>query len=105
MVHLYQQIFILLYCRKIWQGIKFGGLAVYITTAKLKFPTRIYMYTHGDPKLNCQKFKSASILVIVIWGSTAKFNSHQYFRLYGKLWSVENSANCYVYVAIAIVLQ
>ena len=26
----------ILYSRKIWQGIKFGGLAVYITTAKLK---------------------------------------------------------------------
>ena len=24
------------YSRKIWRGIKFGGLAVYITTAKLK---------------------------------------------------------------------
>ena len=29
------------------------------------------------------KFKSANILVIAILGSTAKFNSHQYFRLYG----------------------
>ena len=26
----------MLYSRKIWQGIKFGRLAVYITTAKLK---------------------------------------------------------------------
>ena len=29
------------------------------------------------------KFKSANILAIVILGSTAKFNSRQYFRLYG----------------------
>ena len=29
------------------------------------------------------KFKSANILVIAIWGSTAKFNSRQYFQLYG----------------------
>ena len=29
------------------------------------------------------KFKSANILAIAIFGSTAKFNSHQYFRLYG----------------------
>ena len=43
---------ILLYSRKIWQGIKFGGLAVYITTAKLKFPTPIY--TYGNPVPNCQ---------------------------------------------------
>ena len=37
----------LLYSRNIWRGIKFGGLAVYIITAKLnspKFPTRIYTY-------------------------------------------------------------
>ena len=26
----------ILYSQKIWRGIKFGGLAVYITTAKLK---------------------------------------------------------------------
>ena len=31
------------------------------------------------------KFKSANILVIAIWDSTAKFNSHQYFQLYGTL--------------------
>ena len=33
--------------------LKFGGLAVYIITAKLKkrpkFPTRIYTYMYGDP--------------------------------------------------------
>ena len=29
------------------------------------------------------KFKSANILVIAILGSTTKFNSRQYFRLYG----------------------
>ena len=28
------------------------------------------------------KFKSANILIIAIWGSTAKFNSRQYFQLY-----------------------
>ena len=49
------------YSRKIWRGIEFGGLVVYVTIAKLK---------------------SANILVIVILGSTAKFNSRQYFRLY-----------------------
>ena len=32
------------YSRKIWRGIKFGGLAVYITTAKLK-PAKI-SYSH-----------------------------------------------------------
>ena len=71
------------YSWKIWRGIKFDNLVVYITTAKLKsakISTHIYMY--GDPVLNRQ-FKSANILAIAIWGSTAKFNYCQYFRLYG----------------------
>ena len=29
------------------------------------------------------KFKSANIFAMAIWGPTAKFNSRQYFRLYG----------------------
>ena len=43
------------YSQKIWWGIKFGGLAVYIITAKLKsakISTRIY--TYGDPVPNRQ---------------------------------------------------
>ena len=31
------------------------------------------------------KFKSANSFVITIWGLTAKFNSRQYFWLYGIL--------------------
>ena len=31
------------------------------------------------------KFKSTNILAIAILGSTAKFNSRQYFRLYGNI--------------------
>ena len=34
---------------------------------------------YGDPVLNPAK---SNILAIVILGSTAKFNSHQYFQLY-----------------------
>ena len=30
-------------------------------------------------------YQSANILVIAIWGSTTKFNSRQYFRLYGTI--------------------
>ena len=52
---------------------KFGDLAVYITTTKLK--SAKISYSH--------KFKSANILEIVILGSTARFNSCQYFQLYG----------------------
>ena len=29
------------------------------------------------------KFKSANIFAVAIWGPTTKFNSRQYFRLYG----------------------
>ena len=63
---------------------KFGSLAVYITTAKLKC-TKI-SYSHNIRMAipyRTAKFKSATILAIVILGSTAKFNSRQYFRLYG----------------------
>ena len=44
------------YSRKIWQGIKFGSLAVYITTAKLKSAKMSYLhiYAYGDPVLNRQ---------------------------------------------------
>ena len=33
------------YSRKIWQGIKVGGLAVYATTAKLKSAKISYLHT------------------------------------------------------------
>ena len=51
------------YSRKIWQSI----------LQPPKCPTHIYMY-------------GANILAIAIWGSTAKFNSRQYFQLYGTFW-------------------
>ena len=76
---------ILSYSQEVWQGIKFGGLAVYITTAKLKFTKISYSYIHMAIPYRTAKFKSANIFihVIVIWGSSAKFNFRQYFRLYG----------------------
>jgi hypothetical protein len=48
---------IISYSRKIWRGIKFGGLVVCITTAKLKSTNIFYMhiiYTYGDPVPNRQ---------------------------------------------------
>ena len=46
------------YSQKILWGIKFGGVAVYITTAKLKSAkisySHIYNYTYGDPVPNRQ---------------------------------------------------
>ena len=72
------------YSRKIWWGIKVGGLAVYITTAKLKFAKFSYLHIYIIMAIpyRTAKFKSANILAIVILGSTAKFNSCQYFQLY-----------------------
>ena len=29
------------------------------------------------------KFKSANMFAVAIWDPTAKYNSHQYFHLYG----------------------
>ena len=40
-------------------------------------------YIHMAIPYQTAKFKSANILAIAILGSTAKFNSRQYFRLYG----------------------
>ena len=70
------------YSRKIWWGIKFGGLAVYITITKSKnflLHSHIILYvwrSRTEPP-------SANILAMAILGSTTKFNSCQYFRLYG----------------------
>ena len=55
-----------------------------ITTAKLK-SAKIFLlaYIRMVIPYRTAKFKSANILAIAILGSTAKFNSRQYFRLYG----------------------
>ena len=52
---------------------KFGGLAVYVTIAKLK-STKI-SYWHIYIWRSRQIYKSANILAIAILGSTTKFNS------------------------------
>ena len=72
---------IILYSRKIWRRIKFGSLAVYITTAKLKSAKISYSHIYvwrsrtEPPNLNPPIFSISC--------STAKFNARQYFRLYG----------------------
>ena len=63
------------YSQIIWRGIKVGGLTIYHCNHQSKIYTRIY--THGNPLPNHQ------IFAMVIGGPTTKFNSHQYFRLYG----------------------
>ena len=73
------------YSRKIWWGIKFGDLAVYVITVKLKFAK--ISYSHICVWRSCTEPPNLNplynILAIAILGSTAKFNSRQYFRLYG----------------------
>ena len=72
------------YSRKIWRGIKFGGLAVYTTTAKLKSAKISYSHIYiWRSRTEPPNLKSANILHIAISGSNAKFNGRQHFRLYG----------------------
>ena len=54
---------------------------MYTTSAKLK--SAKVSYSHMVIPYRTAKFKSANILALAILGSTAKFNSRQYFRLYG----------------------
>ena len=83
---------------------KFNSLLTEMITPQTYIHTSIYIYIHikplpvprvfgarsGSPRIirmaipyRTAKFKSANILAIAILGSTAKFNSRQYFRLYG----------------------
>ena len=66
------------YSRKIWQ---FGGL-YYNRQIKIR-QNFLLAYIRMAIPYRTAKFKSANILLIAIWGSTAKFNARQYFRLYG----------------------
>ena len=67
---------IILYSWKIWQEIKFGSLAVYITNAKLRSAKISYSHIHVHMAIpyRTAKFKSANIFAIAILDSTAKFN-------------------------------
>ena len=64
---------------KIWRGIKFGSLAVYLTAAKLKSTNISYLHNYVCMVIpyRTTKFKSANIFAMAIWGPTAKFNSRQ----------------------------
>ena len=63
---------------------KFGGLAVYITcNRQIKICQNFLLaYIRMAIRYRTTKFKSSNILAIAILGSTAKFNSRQYFQLY-----------------------
>ena len=71
------------YSRKIWRGIKFGGLYYNRQIKICQNFLLAYIHVRMAIPYRTAKFKSASILPIAILGSTVKFNSHQYFRLYG----------------------
>ena len=67
------------YSRKIW---RFGRLYYnHQITIRQNF-LLTYMYTCMAILYRTAKFKSTNILAIAILGSTTKFNSRQYFRLY-----------------------
>ena len=71
------------YSRKIWQEIKFSGLAVYLYNRQIKIHQYFLLtYMRVEILYQTTKFKSANIFVMVILGPTAKFISRQYFRLY-----------------------
>ena len=74
---------------------KFGGelnLAVWrsaLATVKLKFRQYFLLaYVHMAIPYRAAKFKSANIFAMAMLGPTAKFNSRQYFRLYGIQWFI-----------------
>ena len=54
---------------------------------------------YSDPT----KFKSANILLIAIFGSIAKFNSRQYFRLYEYIIHAQLYRSCGAYLACPII--
>ena len=70
------------YSRKIW---RFGGL-YYNRQIKI-YQNFLFTYNiiicMAIPYQTGKFIKFANILAVAILGSTAKFNSHQYFRLYG----------------------
>ena len=74
----------ILYSRKIWRGIKFGGSAVYLCNHQIKIHQYFLLaYIHMAIPYQTAKFKSTNIFAMAILGPTTKFNSRQYFWLYG----------------------
>ena len=73
------------YSWKIWWGIKFGGLAVYLCNCQIKI-CQYFIQCHAYIRMvipyRTAKFKFTNIFAVAIWRSTVKFNSRQYFCLY-----------------------
>ena len=63
---------------------KFGGLAIYLNNCQIKIRQNFLLaYIRVVIPYRTAKLKSANTFAMAIWDPTAKFNSHQYFRLYG----------------------
>ena len=61
---------------------KFGGSVIYINQRQIEIRQNFLLaYIYMTIPCQTTKFKIVNILVIAISGSTAKFNSRQYFRL------------------------
>ena len=74
------------YSWKIWRGIKFEGLVVPPYNHQIKIRQIFFCaYVRMAIPYRTAKLKSANIFVMSVWDQTAKFNSCQYFRLYGIL--------------------
>ena len=86
LTNLHVKLHSLLYSRKIWRGIKFGSLAVFLCNYQIKiYQNFLLTYIHTAILYRTAKLKSANIFAMAIWDPTAKFFSHQYFRLYGMI--------------------
>ena len=70
------------YSRKIWWGIKFGGVVVYHCNCQIEIRQCFMLtYIHMAIPYRTAKFKSTDSFIVAIWGPTAKFNSRLYFWL------------------------
>ena len=86
------------YSWKIWWGIKFGGLADCLSNRQIKiYQTFLLAYIHMAILYRTTKFKSANTFEMAIWDTTAKFNSHQYFQLYGIQYMYMIHTHCSLY--------
>ena len=88
----------LLYSRKNWRGIKFGGLADCLSNRQIIICQNFLLaYIRMAIPYRTAKFKSANTFVMANWDPTAKFNSRQYFWLYGIHWLNDYTKIGYVY--------
>ena len=69
---------------RVWWGIIFGGLVVYLCNhqIKIRYYFLLAYIIHVVIPYQPAKLKSANIFAMGILGPTTKFNSRQYFWLY-----------------------